>query len=240
MNKNLVILHGWQGRIEKWVTFRKMMADSGWQVWLPSLPGFGAITLTRPWELGDYVDWLKSYLSQQQIKSFFLLGHSFGGRIALKYAALKPNLLQSLILVDSAGIKPGKRWKKSTLFLLTKTAKALFLLPPLSLLKKPITWLWYTLIGEKDYYQANKVMKKTLQKIINEDLRPILSQVACPTLIVWGAKDKLTPVADAYLMADKISQAKLVVFPAIGHSLPFEETSRLVKEINQFIKNDTN
>ena len=79
-------------------------------------------------------------------------------------------------------------------------------------------------------------MRETYLKIINEDLSDYLSRISLPTLIIWGKKDKLTPVKDAYLMKEKIIGASLEIIPDIGHN-PHREAPEILKDkVLNFLK----
>ena len=78
---------------------KEILDSKGIKVIVPDLPGFKKETaLTRVWDLDDYVDWFKDFCSDFD-EPFFLLGHSFGGRIAIKFAAQNTERLKGLILV---------------------------------------------------------------------------------------------------------------------------------------------
>lgn len=232
MKKNIVILHGWQSKIERWQDFEKRLKKY-FKVYLPILPGFGEEKLSCPFSLNDYCTWLKTYLKNQKIDNPILVGHSFGGRLAIKFAT-QNNEVEKLILIAAAGIKPKWKLKKILGLILAKIGKLFFILPPFSFLKKPATWLFYTLIREKDYYLADKNLKKTMKNILKVDLSSQLEEIKTPTLILWGEEDKITPLSDAYLMEQKIPQAKLVIWKDIGHSLPFKKSKELTDLIRKF------
>lgn len=274
----VIILHGWASKIERWQPVVEEFKNAGFQVFLPSLPGFtptaasrkprlsvgedeapprfnrgstaseeeaptlrdrGVFTkkeLQKPWDLEDYAGWVKNYLEDNKIKDYLLLGHSFGGRIAVNLASKNPKELKGLILVDSGGIKPPLTLKKVLSFILAKTGKALFLLPPFCFFKKLTRFLLYKLLREKDYFLASPVMRKTLKKIISYDQKKELGRIKKPTLILWGANDKDTPISDGRLMNKKIKNSQFIVFPDASHGLPFQKTNRMVREILEFVK----
>lgn len=232
MEKNIVILHGWQSKIAKWQSFKKLLQKK-FKVYLPVLPGFGSQQLKNPLNLDDYCSWLKAYLKANNIKKPILIGHSFGARIAIKFSSQNHQVLR-LVLIAAAGLKSKWGLKKFAGLILAKLGKLVFVLPPFSFFKKPASWLLYTILGEKDYYQADKNLKITMKNILKEDLKKYLSKIKAPTLICWGDKDKTTPIKDAYLMAKKIKKSKLVIYKKAGHSLPFKKTKQLVELITDF------
>ena len=71
--------------------------------------------------------------------------------------------------------------------------------------------------GSADYNNATPIMRQTLVKVVNEDLKPLISQISCPTLIVWGDNDTATPIDDARQMEQIIPDAGLVVCEGAGH-----------------------
>jgi len=232
--KSLVILHGWAGERKRWQKFKKQMEKRGWRVFLPALPGFGQEKIVQPWTLADYCQWLENFLQKKGLKKIFLLGHSFGGRLTLKFASQEPKNLKGIILVNSAGLKKKFNFKKIFFWPVAKIGKLIFFLPPFCLFKKPGRWLFYKLVGERDYYQADKVMRQTLKKVLREDLSRLLKRIKIPTLLVWGGKDKITPLKDGCLFKSEIANSRLIVYDREGHGLPFKKSRRLAGDIDKF------
>ena len=233
--ETIVILHGWGSSAEKWLHIKQALQSKGLNALVPDLPGFGKSVLPQTaWQVSDYVNWLKNFCDKQNISQFFLFGHSFGGRIAIKFAAQYPKKLKGLILCASAGIKP-----KRNFFALAaaKIGKAIFSLPLLNKAYLFLRKVFYVKILRKtDYFNVQGIMKEIFQNVINEDLIPYLSKIKTTTLILWGKQDKLTPVKDAYLMHQQIKGSHLEVFDGVGHSLRRENPELLVKKITEFVK----
>lgn len=229
--QTIVILHGWQSKISRWQPLIKILKKK-YQLFCPTLPGFGQDQLLKTWTLNDYCLWLKDYLMVNKIPNPTLLAHSFGGRIAIKFVA-GGGEISRLILIASAGIKSRKRLKKTIFLLLAKIGKVFFSIPPFSFAKKFSRWLLYSLVREKDYYYASGFLKSTMQKIIEEDLEPMLTKIKIPTLIIWGAKDTYTPLADGKIMNQKIKNSHLAIFDNAKHDLPFTR----IKKISELIFN---
>ncbi len=233
MEAVIVILHCWGRRIEKWQPLRKELEKAGFEVFLPRLPGLGqAEPPDKPWGVSDYVQWVKERLPA----NYFLVGHSFGGRMAIKLASQKPKGLEGLILISSAGIKPKNTLKRFVFLLLAKIGKLFFIIPPFSFFQDCARKVLYQLAGERDYYRAKGVMRKTLKKVVGEDLRGDLKKIKVSTLILWGEKDSFTPLADGELMDRLIPNSSLKVFPKADHSLPFQWSRKVASEIVKFIK----
>jgi len=233
--KSIILLHGWRSSKENWEKIKKNLEKEGFTVMIPDLPGFKEETkLNNSWDLNNYIDWMEDFIKNKKnsgelTEPFFLLGHSFGGRIAIKFAVKHPEKICGLILISSAGIRP----KKSLISNFTPFLKKLDFLPGYSIFRK----IFYKLILRKtDYLKTEGALKETFKKIIEEDLTSILSQIQNKTLILWGEKDKLTPISDAYLMKAKIKNSKLEIFKGLSHISYLENPEIISKKILDFIK----
>src|SRR5438045_106683 len=92
--KNLVMLHGWkQDSSSFWGVIELLKND--FTIWLIDLPGFGkSDNPKKPFKVADYADLIAEFIKLQKIKDPTLLGHSVGGRIAIKLAANYPSLIK--------------------------------------------------------------------------------------------------------------------------------------------------
>lgn len=232
---NLVILHGWQSKVDRWKPLTTELAKN-FNIFVPDLPGFGSnkVKNKNGWNLTDYCNWLDNYLKKNKIKNPSLVGHSFGGRIAIKYTSTHPNL-NKLVLIASAGLK-NKSIKKIIGYNLAKTGNLLFSLPGLEKTKESMQWILYKILREHDYYEADGFQKKTMANIVNEDLEPYLRDIKVKTLIIWGKDDKLTPFWQAKILSQKIKKSFLRSFSDTGHDVPFSKYKQVAQEITDFIK----
>jgi len=225
--KTLIILHGWQSSKERWQKVKENIKNDEIEVITPDLPGFKPETeLKKPWNLDNYVEWLKDF--SQDREKFFLLGHSFGGRVAIKFASRYPEKLYGLILVSAAGIK-----KELTISKITPLFKKLSFLPGYQFLRK----LFYRYILRRtDYFEAQGPLKETIKNILEEDLTPFLKEIKVPVLIIWGERDKITPLSDAWLIKKEIKFSQLEILPDIGHTPHLENPELLAQKIKEFLK----
>lgn len=206
----IVLLHGW-GQSKETFDFLIPTLEKSNTVYALDLPGFGKSTEPdKGWSLDDYENMLVDFFLCYQIKEPIVLGHSFGGRLAIKLAAHKR--VSAIILVDSAGLihHPIQRWWKIKKY---KWLKYIY--------KKTRNYKKYNdliqISGSNDYRDATPSMKQTLAKVTNENLKKDLKKIHCDCLIIWGKEDTITPFDDALYMYHHIKNAGLVPIDNATH-----------------------
>ncbi|MFV0269544.1 MAG: alpha/beta fold hydrolase [Draconibacterium sp.] len=229
----VVILHGWGTNLKSFSAVSNDLS-AYYQVYSIDFPGFGESTEPDyPFSLSEYVDVTKAFFDANGIVNPVVIGHSFGGRVAIKLSKLVS--YEKLILVNSAGIKPKR---KNTYYFKVygfKAIKFLGKLPVFSyLLAEPIK-AYYEKYSSSDYKSASPIMKQVLSKVVNEDLKSYLPNIDAPTLLIWGDKDTATPIEDARLMEKLIPDAGLVVFNGAGHFTYLEQPARFLSILKTFI-----
>jgi len=232
----LLILHGWGGSSDSWIKVQENLAKENLTVIVPDFPGFGeSLTPPNPWGTVEYADFILKFINELKLDNFFLLGHSFGGRIAIKLFDFCPEKIKKLILCNSAGLKPKPSLKDKTIFLVAKIGNAIFTPGPLARLRDGARNMFYIFLRHRDYVKANGTMKETLKKVLGDDFLENLNSIKCPTLIIWGENDKLIPVEYSFLFKEKIENSQLKIFPRTGHSPHLEKPKKLSQAILDFL-----
>lgn len=233
----LLILHGWGSNSFRWQKVKELLEEKGIEALILDLPGFGAApSPDQPWSRADYLSWILQKVKQKNWKRFNLLGHSFGGGLAVKIAAENPILVGKLILVAPAVIR-RKNIKTYLFYWLAFLGKKIFSLPGLKMIAPLAEKLIYKLAGTRDYYVADKMMKETMKKIDKEEnLESFLEKIKVSTLILWGEKDDILPLKDAYYLKEKIRNSELKTIPKIKHSPHREAPEELAQAIISFLK----
>ncbi len=237
MGKTILILHGWGAGAKSFAEVVKLLKEKGYFVYIFDLPGFGnTLPPSAPWTVDDYVKFALEFVDSQKFDKFFLFGHSFGGRIAIKFASSYPEKLAGIILCDAAGITPRSQIKIAIFSFFSRIGNWLFSFSILKPLRGLARKFAYFLGGGKDYYSLqNDVMRETFKKVIEEDLTSYLAGISAPTLLVWGRRDKLTPVSDAHRMNKGIANSELVVLDSVGHAPHIESPKELADIVDKFI-----
>lgn len=231
----LILLHGWGVDSQIWEPTIPDLSSS-FQVITFDFPGFGQSDLpAQTWSLDDYAEILKKIIEELKLKNPILLGHSFGGRVAIKFSTTHPQEIKKLILVSSAGIKPKQGISWWSFFLTAKACKLIFKIPPLSFFFPKVRRFLYQATKRTDYLNSGQ-MKETFLKVAKEDLTPLLTNIPVPTLIVWGEKDQELPLKFAQILLDQIPKAELHLLKNSGHFPFLDEPQKFTQIIKDFLK----
>lgn len=238
--KTIVILHGWGASSDSWRAVQHGLAKQQFRVIVPDLPGFGRTPEPASvWGVRDYSKFVRDFAEKLQLRSFALLGHSFGGRIAISYAHVHGKELEALILCDAAGISRRNKIRIWLFFILTKAGNLIFAMPILRFLKPYVRYFYYKITREKDYYQSDGRMREIFKRVVEEKIRHHISHITAPTLILWGEKDRATPVSDAHIIQKTIPQSHLYIFTGKGHAINLESPYEVTRQIALFLAPQT-
>lgn len=234
---DLVLLHGWGLSAERLTPLTRELKQRGFSVFTPDLPGFGKTkTPDHPLNLVDYTVFLKKYLQQNNIHHPVLIGHSFGGRVAIKFQNMYPNIVRALILSGTPGFTPVSKRKIVLAIFLAKLGKVLFLLPPLSFFADRVRKWYYYFVGAKEFYQAQGAMRETFKRIVQEQLSEQMQSITVPCLLLWGKEDIIVPVSVAKRMTRVISGSKLEIIGGADHGLPYKQPKIFVAAVSNFLR----
>ena len=232
LGRDVLFLHGWGQNQEMMDPLYEHM-KARFRVTNLDFPGFGKSSLPpEPWGVDEYTKFLEDFSRELGIVEPIIIAHSFGARVAIRYAAR--NDTRKLILTGAAGLKPKRKLDYHVKVTTYKLAKQIFRLPFL----KPYQEKMQRRFGSSDYRSAEGVMRASFVKIVNEDLAPYLKSIRCPVLLIWGEKDDATPLWMAKFMEKEIKDAGLVVFENEGHFAYWNQTDRFLRIADAFLKED--
>ncbi|MDO4332921.1 MAG: alpha/beta hydrolase [Eubacteriales bacterium] len=183
-------------------------------------PGFGGSDEPKEgWNVDAYADFFCKFMQALQIDKAALIGHSYGGRVIIKLAAREniPFEITNIVLIDSAGIVPEKSFRQKMKIRRYKALKKVLNLKVIYALFPELIDDWRSRQGSADYRNATPVMRQCLVMAVNEDLTELLPRIRQDTLLIWGDKDRDTPIGDAKIMEEKIPNAGLAVLSGAGH-----------------------
>ena len=221
----IVLLHGWGQNIEMMDMLGRPFSDR-FRIIVLDLPGFGKTPEPdKSWSVSDYSKMLYDFLKKLKVNKPILIGHSFGGRIAICYASKHET--EKVVLLSSP-FRPSKK-KSSLKTKIYKKVKRIKVLKPLSeYLKKK----W----GSPDYLNASEINRGTLVKVVNEDLSKCASAIKCPVLLIYGQKDVDVPIEEAQKLESLIPDAGLVTYEDAHHYAYLERLSQTLSILNNFFE----
>ena len=247
----LVLLHGSNASLHTWEPWVERLKGKYWIISLDQI-GHG---LTGPNPTGQYdglafVGTLNALMNKLGVSRFALAGNSMGGYVAWEYALAYPDKLTHLVLIDAAGPPDDPNKKLPIGFRLARTPginKLAEIITPRAVFEKSlhgsvsnqaiVTPAMVDRYWELNRYPGNRAATGArFAQYANRDRNAAgLSQLRVPTLILWGAEDKLIPVSGADWFASRIPGAKKIVYPGIGH-IPMEETpDRSAADLDAFL-----
>jgi len=149
-----------------------------------------------------------------------LAGHSLGALVAVRLAARRPELVRRLILIAPPGIRP---WR-SPLYLGAPLVATLVRSRP-----RPLA----TIVRDAVRSGPRNIVRGGLH-VASADVTAELARVQAPTLLVWGARDRLVPASAGPLWESLLPRARLVVLPEAAHVPMLESPEALLGAITTF------
>lgn len=219
----VVALHGWGRTRADW-----QATLEGYDALALDLPGFGATPAPDTgWSTAEYAGWVREILSD--LDRPVLVGHSFGGRVAVQLAAASPELVRGVVLTGVPLLRAQSTQRPPLGF---RIARALH---RRGLLSEERMEALRRKRGSADYNAAQGVMREVLVKAVNEDYTDELDAIRVhdvKVVMVWGEHDTAATTDMAGLAQELLGEtAELVVVPGSSHLLD----PALTKEIRAAI-----
>lgn len=231
---DMILLHGWGQN-------KEMMANifehfkGRFRVFSLDFPGFGeSDNPPEAWGVPEYEEFLEDFIEVNGIHNPILIGHSFGCRVAIRYAAKHPDNVRKMCLTGAAGIRPkhGLDWQ-----IRTKAYKAGKWFLKATGQNEKLEEMQKN-AGSEDYRNAQGVMKPTFVKVVNDDVSDILKDVKCSTLLVWGDLDTAAPLWMGQQMEKEMPDAGLAIFEGDDHWAYWHQPDRFNAVLDIFLKGD--
>jgi len=178
------------------------------------LPGFGASPPPpEPWGSPEYARLVAEVLGQMAPR-VVVLGHSFGGRVAVELASAHPESVGALVLTGVPLVHGAGRSRPALRFRLGRS------LHRIGLLSESRMDRLRDRFGSSDYRNAHGVMRQVLVRVVNERYDDALSSLRCPVDLVWGSEDDVATLALARAAAAHIADVRVFELAGVGHLTP--------------------
>jgi pimeloyl-ACP methyl ester carboxylesterase len=169
--------------------------------------------------LPEYADALAGFLAALGLGRAHMLGHSFGGALALELARRHPAAVASLILVGGyagwAGSLPAADVERRLAFASPEASEVL----------------------RRAMSESRPVAARAMARALAEaDLRDALPSIDVPTLLVHGDADERSPLSVARDLHRRLPRSRLVVLPELGHECYLEEPNAFNAEVREFLQ----
>ena len=216
----LVLIHGLGGSSRWWAKNVGPLAER-FEVHVVDLVGFGRSRGRQRFALAEAAGQLASLLDRLGIERAAVVGHSMGGYIAAELAAESPERVSRLVLVDAAMLPAG--------FVSARQLLNLALTAP----RLPATFL--PTMASDVGRAGPATLLRAIRELLAADLRPKLERIRAPTLVVWGDRDRVTPLAAGRALTAQLPDARLAVVPGAGHLPMWERPETFNRLVAEFV-----
>jgi pimeloyl-ACP methyl ester carboxylesterase len=238
----IVFLHGAGGNHLIWLQQARSLAYDRFNVLALDLPGHflsGGETISG---IENQAEWVLDAMSAANCAEAVLVGHSMGGPIALEVAVAAPERVAGIVFVASAAAIPVN----ARLIEMADKSDNDAIDAMMSWAHGPVAHLCVDSWPGKGHVNfAIDMMRRNRPGSLATDLRNCAGyrdgleharRVACPTLCVFSAQDRMTPLANGTALAEVLPDNRLVVLDHCGHMVPTEAPADLNREIRDFMR----
>lgn len=239
----VLMLHGWGMHGGVWRSLQDRL--DGRPVLTPDLPGYGV----EPGVQTYRADTLAGRMAERFSQPLILCGWSMGGLVAQSWAAMRPEQVRALVLISSTpAFRVREDWPHGMAgTVLEDFARGLDAEPRATLKRfhalqahgdaseRAVLTELRRIAAEREA-ASPATLSAGLCLLRDDDLRPLASGIACPTLVMHGTSDGLCPVAAATWLAAHIPSCKMTLWEGGAHASFVSDPAGFAAEINQFLR----
>jgi len=249
----VLLLHGFGHSTHGWRKVYRPLAEAGYRVMAVDLPGFGYSDKPGGYSLEFFVGFVRAWLDLHCIDRAAIMGNSMGGLITAATAALAPERVSAAVLVDPAGFGRVATWalRISGLRLLRHAIRLRFT-PRRVRRALAVVFADASLIEAEDVERIVQLSelpdsRRAMIEIGGRSVglggfRPAMglgevpTEISRPTMVVWGDRDRVIPIAHAELVQKAAPGSELVVLDGVGHCPQLEAPQRLIDAVLPFLR----
>ena len=228
----IILLHGLFGALSNWKTVVNEFSKNH-RIIIPKIP-LTEISVKEA-NLESLTNFVKKFINKMKLKNFILIGNSLGGHIGLIYTILHPKKVKKLILTGSSGLYEnsfgGSFPKRGDYNYINDRVNHTFYNPNI-LSKKYIDDVFETLNDNAKCLNIITIARSAQRN----NLAKKLYKITCPTLLVWGLNDTITPPSVAHQFHKLIPRSRLKFIDKCCHAPMMESPAKFNQLIKPFIE----
>lgn len=229
----VVLLHSAGGSLLSWPAEIRRLA--GYRIYALDLPGHGKSGGQGYQSISSYADVVMEWLDAVGLPRAVFVGHSMGSAIVQMLALDHPGHVLGLVLIGSAASLPVNPMLINESANQTTFNKAV---------EKVVSWSFSPQTPQNIKTLVAKRLAETRPSVLHGDFLACdtfnvtnrIHEIHQPTLVICGSQDKMTPVRNAYFLADNLPAARVEIIPGAGHMVMLERSQEVAASLAQFFR----
>ncbi len=218
----LILLHGLSGS-GRWWSRNVPAFAADFRTYTVDLPGFGQSRQARWSRLDGTADRLADWITAEGLPRAHIAGHSLGGAVAARLAARHPDRVDRLVLVNAAIHPQGTRRRVRAMDVVVPSVRG--------------DSAGFAPMLVRDLLRSHpRSFVTAAVDALQTDWASHLTRITAPTLVVWGGRDALTPLALGRAIAETVADARLIVLPNGGHNPMWDCAGAFNAEVLRFLR----
>ena len=249
----VVFLHGFAAYHATWDDVAALFPSAAFTLFFLDMKGFGFSSKPHDgsYDPHEHAAIISGFIDEQQLSDFILVGHSYGGAVALmtllKVSKVSPSRIRGLVLISSSAypqrLPRSLRWLRWPVI-----GRVVTSLPVRLVVKYTLSFVFYdqSLVDEKHISRYAKaylphmsyVLRQSAKQLIPADHASITASyrhIRVPTLIIWGRRDRIVSCRNAVRLRRDIPVSQLVLIDRCGHNPHEERPLETASFIREFI-----
>lgn len=241
----IIILHGWLGVSDSWISIGKFLSTQGFNVIIPDLPNHGKTFHTEEFSYKEMAEIIYGFCKIKELGNPIIIGHSMGGKIAMEMINIDKDYFKALIVID-IHFKEYKPDSNNSLLVSTLLKTNLSEFKTITQLKEyfikdNILSDLTGLILKNVNYSRNKLSWRSNIPLLAKDYSKVLAGISVkenniPTLLIRGGKSNYILDEDIISFKEVFKNSAIKTIPNSGHWVLVDNPAMLIKEIVEFLK----
>jgi len=242
----LIILHGLLGSLDNWVPVARRLA-ARFQIFLPDLRNHGQSPHAPDFDYDLMAEDVHEFLGDHDMVEAHVLGHSMGGKVAMRFAQLHPGAVSKLVVVDISprGYPPRFHTVMDAMLALELTGfhrrdevdQSLAAAVPNRIARQFLVKNLGRNGAGRLFWKPNLATIRANYEKVRAAL-PVAATVACPTLFLRGGDSDYIQNEDRRLIHEMFSQATIKTIPGASHWVQADQPEEVAASVTEFLSRD--